>query len=203
MRDIFESFEFHTQIDRLAKADPLYLVTEKFLRSSTCTRARSRTRRWGRFFEELIRKFAELSNETAGSILRRSHRVHGQPALHRRRRAHQARGRPLDLRPNRGHGGCFPPRRPSGGDEPRGRVSSYAGRSSTPESYAICKADMLIKGQDISNIISNKLTDDGLPAHKFDYMLSNPPFGVEWKKVQKAVAKEHEQKATSAPSSVD
>ncbi|MFN5313124.1 MAG: class I SAM-dependent DNA methyltransferase, partial [Planctomyces sp.] len=62
------------------------------------------------------------------------------------------------------------------------------------ESYAICKADMLIKGQDISQIIhGNTLSDDGLPGKQFDYMLSNPPFGVEWKKIQKAIEKEHEE----------
>ena len=61
------------------------------------------------------------------------------------------------------------------------------------ESYAICKADMLIKGQDVANIIAgNTLSDDGHANRKFDYMLSNPPFGVEWKKVEKEIRKEHE-----------
>lgn len=65
VRDIFESFEFHTQIDKLAKAGLLYLVTEKFanidLHPDAVTNAQM-----GAVFEELIRKFAELSNETAG-----------------------------------------------------------------------------------------------------------------------------------------
>ena len=65
------------------------------------------------------------------------------------------------------------------------------GQELNPESYAICKADMLIKGQDIANILpGNTLSDDGLPDRHFDYMLSNPPFGVEWKKIQAAVKKE-------------
>ena len=60
-----------------------------------------------------------------------------------------------------------------------------------PESYAICKVDMLIKGQDIKNIrFGNTLADDQLGEAKYDYMLSNPPFGVEWKKIQKEVQKE-------------
>jgi type I restriction enzyme M protein len=59
-------------------------------------------------------------------------------------------------------------------------------------SYAICKADMLIKGQNVGNIIAgNTLSEDGHPDRVFDYMLSNPPFGVEWKKVQKEVQREH------------
>ena len=69
------------------------------------------------------------------------------------------------------------------------------GQELNPESYAICKADMLIKGQEITNIIfGNTLSQDGLPAKHFDYMLSNPPFGVEWKKIEKEIRKEAEQK---------
>ena len=61
-------------------------------------------------------------------------------------------------------------------------------------SYAICKADMLIKGQDIANIIfGNTLSNDGLPGKVFDYSLSNLPFGVEWKKIEATIRKENEQ----------
>ncbi|MCG5520409.1 class I SAM-dependent DNA methyltransferase, partial [Ectothiorhodospira sp. 9905] len=64
-----------------------------------------------------------------------------------------------------------------------------------PESYAICKADMLIKGQAVEQIkLGNTLSDDQLAGQRFDIMLSNPPFGVEWKKVQKAITDEHNQK---------
>jgi type I restriction enzyme M protein len=67
------------------------------------------------------------------------------------------------------------------------------GQELNDESYAICKADMLIKGQDVANIVAgNTLSEDGHAHAKFDYMLSNPPFGVEWKKVEKEVRKEHE-----------
>lgn len=69
------------------------------------------------------------------------------------------------------------------------------GQELNPESYAICKADMLIKGQDVDNIVvGNTLSADGHSHKHFDYMLSNPPFGVEWKKVEKEVRKEHENK---------
>ena len=67
-----------------------------------------------------------------------------------------------------------------------------SGQELNPESYAICKGDMLIKGQDVSKIkFGNTLSDDGHAGAKFDYGLSNPPFGMEWKKVQQAVEKEH------------
>ena len=76
---------------------------------------------------------------------------------------------------------------------PQARLTMF-GQELNDESYAICKADMLIKGQDVANIIAgNTLSDDGHPHRKFDYMLSNPPFGVEWKKVEKEVRKEYEQ----------
>jgi type I restriction enzyme M protein len=79
------------------------------------------------------------------------------------------------------------------GMNPKARLVMY-GQELNAESYAICKADMLIKGQDIGHIVhGNTLSDDGLPGHRFDYMLSNPPFGVEWKKIEKAIRREAEQ----------
>ena len=76
---------------------------------------------------------------------------------------------------------------------PDARLVMY-GQELNPESYAICKADMLIKGQDIANIkFGNTLSNDGLPGKQFDYMLSNPPFGVEWKKIEKDIRKEADQ----------
>ncbi|WP_223295600.1 HsdM family class I SAM-dependent methyltransferase [Photobacterium leiognathi] len=66
------------------------------------------------------------------------------------------------------------------------------GQELNPESYAICKADMLIKGQDVSRIkLGNTLSNDQLPADQFDYMLSNPPFGVDWKKIEGEIKDEH------------
>ena len=84
---------------------------------------------------------------------------------------------------------------------PDARLVMY-GQELNPESYAICKADMLIKGQDVANIIfGNTLSDDGLAGKHFDYMLSNPPFGVEWKKIEKEIRKEStSSRATTAAS---
>jgi type I restriction enzyme M protein len=77
---------------------------------------------------------------------------------------------------------------------PQARLTMF-GQELNDESYAICKADMLIKGQPVENIVAgNTLSDDGHSGRKFDYSLSNPPFGVEWKKVEKQVRQEHEQK---------
>ena len=69
------------------------------------------------------------------------------------------------------------------------------GQELNPESYAICKADMLIKGQDVSRIkLGNTLSNDQLAVDQFDYMLSNPPFGVDWKKIEQDIKDEHEHK---------
>lgn len=74
-------------------------------------------------------------------------------------------------------------------------VMRVFGQELNPESYAICKADMLIKGQDVRNIkLGNTLSNDQLAYEKFDYMLSNPPFGVDWKKIEDEIKDEHQQK---------
>ncbi|MFN9235193.1 MAG: N-6 DNA methylase [Planctomyces sp.] len=197
VRDIFECFDFHTQIERLSKAGLLYLVTEKFANIDLHPDSVSNAE-MGLVFEELIRKFAEISNETAGE--------HFTPREVIRLMVNllfieddEALTKPGIVRslydPTAGTGGML-----SVADEhlrahnPQARLVMF-GQELNGESYAICKADMLIKGQDISQIIhGNTLSDDGLPGKQFDYMLSNPPFGVEWKKIQKASEKEHEEK---------
>jgi type I restriction enzyme M protein len=66
------------------------------------------------------------------------------------------------------------------------------GQELNDESYAICKSDMMIKGQNAKNIYpGNSFSEDGLPDQQFDYLLSNPPFGVEWKKVQDVIKDEY------------
>ena len=196
VRDIFESFDFHTQIDRLAKSGLLYLVCEKFanidLHPETVSNAQM-----GNVFEELIRKFAEISNETAGE--------HFTPRDVIRLMVNlifieddDALSKPGVVRsiydPTAGTGGMLSVSGEHLADyNPDARLVMY-GQELNPESYAICKADMLIKGQDIANIIfGNTLSDDGLPAKQFDYMLSNPPFGVERKKIEKEIRQEAEQ----------
>ena len=196
VRDIFESFDFHTQIDRLAKSGLLYLVAEKFahidLHPDTVSNAQM-----GAVFEELIRKFAELSNETAGEHFtpREVIRLMVNLLFIEDDAALTTPGVVRSIYdPTAGTGGMLS----VAGEHlaelnPDARLVMY-GQELNPESYAICKADMLIKGQDIANIIfGNTLSNDGLPGMQFDYMLSNPPFGVEWKKIEKEVRREAEQ----------
>lgn len=196
VRDIFECFDFHTQVQRLDKANLLYLVTEKFANIDLHPEVVS-NEQMGHVFEELIRRFAELSNETAGE--------HFTPREVIRLMVNllfieddEALTKPGIVRslydPAAGTGGMLSVAEDHlSGQNPDARLVMY-GQELNAESYAICKADMLIKGQDISNIIhGNTLSDDGLPGQEFDYMLSNPPFGVEWKKIKKSVEEEHKQ----------
>lgn len=196
VRDVFERFEFHTQVERLAKAGLLYQVAEKFTQIDLHPEVVSNMQ-MGLVFEELIRKFAEISNETAGEhftprevirlmvnlIFIEDDDILSKPGVVR-----------TIYDPTAGTGGMLS----VAGEylaehNPQARLTVF-GQELNPESYAICKADMLIKGQDVANIaFGNTLSDDGHAQKKFDYMLSNPPFGVEWKKVEKEVRKEHEQ----------
>ena len=196
VRDVFERFEFHTQVERLAKAGLLYQVAEKFAQIDLHPEAVSNMQ-MGLVFEELIRKFAEISNETAGEhftprevirlmvnlIFIEDDAILSKPGVVR-----------TIYDPTAGTGGMLS----VAGEylaehNPQARLTVF-GQELNPESYAICKADMLIKGQDVANIaFGNTLSDDGHAHKRFDYMLSNPPFGVEWKKVEKEVRKEHEQ----------
>ena len=196
VRDIFERFDFYTQIERLVKSGLLYQVSEKFANIDLHPEAVSNGQ-MGLVFEELIRKFAEISNETAGEhftpreVIRlmvnllfiEDDEVLAKPGVVR-----------TMYDPTAGTGGMLS----VGGEHlaelnPQARLTMF-GQELNDESYAICKADMLIKGQDVANIVAgNTLSDDGHPHKTFDYMLSNPPFGVEWKKVEKEIRKEHEQ----------
>ena len=196
VRNIFESFDFHIQIDRLAKAGLLYLIAEKFSSIDLHPEVVSNAQ-MGSVFEELIRKFAELSNETAGEHFtpREVIRLMVNLLFIEDDEALTKLGVVRSIYdPAAGTGGMLS----VAGEHlaelnPDARLVVY-GQELNPESYAICKADMLIKGQDIANIaFGNTLSNDGLPGKHFDYMLSNPPFGVEWKKIQKEVRREAEQ----------
>jgi type I restriction enzyme M protein len=195
-REIFEHFHFEDFVQQLASADLLYQVVQRFA-ATDLSPERISNFGMGIIFEELIRKFAESSNETAGEHFTPRDIVHLTTSL-------VITGQDDKLKPNSivtiydptaGTGGFL-----SEGDEYIQSISdkvtvSLHGQELNPESYAICKADMLIKGQDVTSIkLGNTLSDDQLPHNRFDFMLSNPPFGVEWKKVQKQITDEHGQK---------
>ncbi|HRO78926.1 MAG TPA: class I SAM-dependent DNA methyltransferase [Acinetobacter towneri] len=196
-REIFEHFKFDEFIGLLDDANLLYKVVQKFAATDLSYSAVS-NHEMGLVFEELIRRFAESSNETAGEHFTPRDIVRLTTGLVFSK-DDDALTKEGIIRtvydPTAGTGGFL-----SSGSEyvyehnPEA-VMRVFGQELNPESYAICKADMLIKGQDVRNIkLGNTLSNDQLAKEKFDYMLSNPPFGVDWKKIEQDIKDEHEQK---------
>ena len=195
-REIFEHFHFEDFVQQLASANLLYQVVQRFA-ATDLSPERISNFGMGIIFEELIRKFAESSNETAGEHFTPRDIVHLTTSLVITDQDHKLAPNSIVTiyDPTAGTGGFL-----SEGDEYIQSISemvsvSLHGQELNPESYAICKADMLIKGQDVTSIkLGNTLSNDQLADKRFDFMLSNPPFGVEWKKVQKQITDEHSHK---------
>lgn len=200
VRDIFDKFKFQNYIDALDANNLLYLVVQKFSTIDMSPQTVSNVQ-MGYLFEELIRKFAEDSNQTAGEHFtpREVIRLMVNVLFAADEEALTVPGIVRTIYdPTSGTGGILSVAEDRGMElNPRARFVVY-GQELNPDTYAICKADMLIKGQDIANIIcGNTLSEDGLPDKKFDYMMANPPFGVEWKNVQDFVTTEHQQRGYS------
>ncbi len=196
-REIFEHFDFFNTIDKLEEADLLYKVAKRFASTDLHPNVINNYG-MGLVFEELIRRFAESSNESAGEHFTPRDLVRLTTSLvfsHDDELLTQSGLVRSIYDPTAGTGGFL-----SSGMEyvlelnERASLSAF-GQELNPESYAICKADMLIKGQKVDNIkLGNTLSNDLLRTDKFDYMLSNPPFGVDWKKIQKSIVDEHNEK---------
>jgi type I restriction enzyme M protein len=194
-RDVIEKFDFDAQIGRLDRAKLLYLVLSKVTDVDLHPDKVSNVE-MGYIYEELLRKFSELSNETAGEhftpreVIRlmvdllfiEDDDVLRTPGTVR-----------TMLDPACGTGGML-----SVSQEylrelnPTAQLIGY-GQELNPETYALCRADMMLKGQRASNIaLGNSFSEDAFKGERYDYLLANPPFGVEWKKVQTDVEAEHD-----------
>ena len=195
VRDIMERFRFDELVERLDDAGLLFLVARKFA-TVDLHPDRVSNHEMGYIFEELIRKFSEQSNETAGEHFTPREVIRLMVNL---LFAEDADGltKPGVVRtmydPACGTGGMLSAAEEHLLDMNPGATLKAFGQELNPESYAICKADMLIKGQDADNIkFGNSFSDDGLPELKADYLISNPPFGVDWSKAERVVRAEHE-----------
>mgnify|MGYP002620066318 CR=1 FL=1 len=196
-REIFEYFRFDEFVHALAKANLLFKVVQRVATMDLHPDAVS-NHEMGIVFEELIRRFAESSNETAGEHFTPRDIVHLTTSLVFMEDDDALREEGIIRTiydPTAGTGGFL-----SSGIEyvlernPDAKIVPF-GQELNPESYAICKGDMLVKNQPVANIkLGNTLSDDQLGADRFDYMLSNPPFGVDWKKIEERVKAEHLQK---------
>jgi len=193
-REIFiDRFKLPEQIARLDKDNLLYMVVGRFAQTDLHPEAVSNLQ-MGYMFEELIRRFSEQSNETAGEHFTPREVIRLMVDLLFNEDA-DVLTKPGIIRkiydPACGTGGML-----SVAEEylrelnPDAHLEVY-GQELNDESYATCKSDMMIKGQNAKNIHpGNSFSEDGLEDEQFDYMLSNPPFGVEWKKVEKAIKEE-------------
>jgi type I restriction enzyme M protein len=195
-REIFiQRFKFGEQVDKLDESNLLYQVVSRFGEVDLHPDVVD-THMMGSIFEDLIRRFAEQANETAGEhftprevirlmvdlVFTEDNAVLSQPGVVK-----------TLYDPACGTGGML-----GVAEEylyelnPRAKLEVF-GQELNDESFAICKADMMIKGQNPQNIQrGNSFSEDGHAGRQFDYMLSNPPFGVEWKKVEKEIRDEHE-----------
>jgi type I restriction enzyme M protein len=194
-REVLDKFDFDTQITRLARADLLYLVLSRFAEIDLHPDAVSNIE-MGYLYEELVRRFSELSNETAGE--------HFTPREVIRLMVNLLFATDDDILTDAGViKTLYDPACGTGGMlsvaedhlrslNPTARLEVF-GQELNDETYAICRSDMMLKGQDASHIVAgNSFSDDGHKGARFDYMLANPPFGVEWKKVEETVRAEHE-----------
>ena len=189
-REIIEYFNFGEQIDRMddPQADILYQIVKSFQEIDLTGMD---SMEMGYVFEDLIRRFSEQSNETAGEHFtpREVIRLMVNLLFVDDREILTQKGIVKTMYdPACGTGGML-----SVADQYVNELNPDAdlklfGQEINPESYAICKSDMLIKGENPANIkFGNTFLIDGLEHEKFDYMLSNPPFGVDWKKAQKVI----------------
>ncbi len=195
VRDVFDRYDFATQVNKLDESDLLLLVLQEFLKLDLHPEVVSNAE-MGLIFEDLIGRAMEASNEEAGEyftprdvvrlivnlLFARDDEILSKAGVVR-----------TIYDPTAGTGGML-----SVADDyvrhlnPDARLTLF-GQELNPESYAIAKTDLIIKGQQAENMVQgDTLTNDGHFGKTFDYGLANPPFGVEWKKQQDFVVKEFE-----------
>jgi len=193
-REIIEHFGFEEHIAKLEKADRLYLIVSKFCEIDLHPDVVSNIE-MGYIFEELIRRFNEASNEEAGD--------HFTPREVIRLMVNLIFAPDNDILTTKGIvKTLYDPACGTGGMlsiseeyvrelNPDARLEVF-GQDYNDQSYAVCGSDMMIKGQSLDNIrFGDSFTNDHMRGKTFDYMLANPPFGVEWKPQEDAIRKEH------------
>ncbi len=197
VKDIFDKYKISDRIAELDEHDLLFHVTQRFAGVDLSPGAVP-NEEMGHIFEELIRKFAEASNETAGEhftprdVIELMVDILLAPESETLAKANVVRS---VYDPTAGTGGMLSVAEDHIRTANPSATLTLAGQEINPQSYAICKADMTVKGQSVDAIFfGDTLTNDGHAGATFSYCLSNPPFGVDWKKQQKVVTEEHTQR---------
>lgn len=193
--DILENFDIEKQIAKLSKANLLYLLIKKFNETTLDLSPKNISNHdMGTIFEELIRKFSETSNEEAGEHFTPRDVVKLMTELLFVGEEKTSGSIKLVYDPACGTGGMLTSCKEFiTKNNPDIDVVLY-GQEINDEIYAICKADMLMKGEDADNIKGpfSTLSNDKLKDNKFDYMISNPPYGRDWEQDKESVDEEAE-----------
>lgn len=184
IRKIFERFEFDKEIEKLEEANRLYQVVAQFVEIDLHPR-RVDNITMGLVFEDLIRRFNEAANETAGDHFtpREVIRLMVNLLLEPDTQVLTQAGKIVTIcDPACGTGGMLAESQHwLRAHNEQATVKVY-GQDYNPRSYAVAASDLLIKGHKDSLIeYGNTLTNDQFPDMRFDYLLANPPFGVDWK----------------------
>jgi len=188
VKEILDNFDLGTVIERLKKASLLYLIVQKFSEIDLATDTVDNLE-MGYMFEELIRRFSEQSNETAGEhftpreVIELMVELLLEPDMSDEMTKDGIVKTIYD--PACGTGGMLSAAQNWMRAHNTNATIIPFGQELNPETYATCKSDMILKGNDNSKIVlGNSFSEDGFQGQTFDYQLSNPPFGVEWKKVE-------------------
>lgn len=202
-RSILEKFKFEEEIERLDEANRLFEIVKEF-RKVDLHPDRIPNTAMGYIFEDLVRRFNEQANEEAGDHFTPREVVKLMVKLLFTGEEHiYTKGKVIKIYdPACGTGGILSESENTIKQENGKANVELFGQEYNPESYAICGSDLMIKGEDVNNIVfGNTLgtgrakegfTDgDGHPNEQFHYMAANPPFGVEWKPEKDFVTTEH------------
>ncbi len=194
IREIFERFEFTAEIEKMSEANILYLVVSKFCDVDLHPNQVDNIA-MGSVFEDLIRRFNEAANETAGDhftpreVIRLMVDILFAPDDDILTKSVICKL----LDPTCGTGGMLAEAQNYlRGNNKEAQLWVF-GQDFNPRAYAIAASDLLMKENEKSSIqFGDSLIDDKYPDETFDYFLANPPFGVDWKRQQKEVKREHE-----------
>ena len=196
VKDIIKNFDLNKQIEKMAGNGILYQVIDTFnSEKANLHPSYVSNIEMGYIFEEIIRRFNELSNEEAGQHYTPREVIELMVNLIFEDEEELADSSKIKTVYD---GACGTGGMLTASMEYAKKLNSSSrmlcyGQELNAQTYAICKADMLIKGEDSNNIKhGNTLSGDLFPGETFDYIIMNPPFGIEWKNEKAAVLKEVE-----------
>ncbi len=206
IQEILEKFDFEKHLARLWGGNLLFKIIQEFNKIDLSLEATD-NHEMGSIFEELIRRFAEQSNDTAGEhytpreVIKLMVEILFAPEKEHLKKEHLVK---TIYDPCCGTGGMLTVGKDHILKAINKDISVYLfGQELNPATYAICRSEMLIKGEEVDNIKggekdatqASSLSNDQFREKKFDYLLTNPPFGVDWKRDKDAVEREAERGA--------